>query len=212
MTNDTKKAIVATVSIGKLEIEGLLLPDGTYAIAAPQIARLISASPTHITKSLKRALGGDVRLTRVKTELSNNPATVLTLEQFSKALFRLALKGNKKAVEVSEVLQELSLRQLFADAFGEKFEKEERQAWLKQRTAHRKQFHPFLTKWLKKDGVTGKEYGKRVNQFKAYALCPIKPVDHYDAMELLRLNNAEVRYDILRKTGMNHADAVSYLR
>ena len=220
MSNSTTKAVVATVKFGSLEIEGLMLPDGSYAIAARQVAELISAHPAQASRQLKLALSkGSERNTsflKIKTDRNNartnsNPETILTLEQFSKALTELAFNGNKKARDIVRVISGLSLRQLFADAFGEKFEVEERQEWLKQRMAHRQQFHPCLTKWLQMDGVEGKQYGKQVNLFKTKAKCPLKSVAEYNSDELHQLNNAEVRYDVLRRTGMDHAEAISYL-
>ena len=220
MSNSITKATVATVDLGELKIEGLLLPDGSYAIAARQVAELISAHPAQASRQLKLALSKsserNISFLKIKTDrndarTNSNPETVLTLEQFSKALTELAFNGNEKARDIVRLMSGLSLRQLFADAFGEKFEVEERQEWLKQRMAHRQQFHPCLTKWLQIDGVTGKEYGKQVNLFKAKAKCPLKSVSEYDSDELHQLNNAEVRYDVLRRTGMSHIEAVSYL-
>jgi hypothetical protein len=68
-----------------------------------------------------------------------------------------------------------------------------------------------VTKWLQIDGVMGKEYGKQVNLFKLNADCPIKSVNEYNSDELHQLNNAEVRYDVLRKTGMSHSVAINHL-
>ena len=215
------KATVAIVPFFGLEIEGLMLPDGTYAIGIPQIADLlitgdvkkdgIKASRNVMARELKRLCGEDFKTSKVKTEFNKNITTIVTLPQFEKILAKLDRAGNKQAQQLRDDLAGLGLRQLFADAFGEKFEVEERQEWIKQRMTHRKQFHPCLTQWLKHDGVEGKEYGKQVNQFKVNAKCPLKPVSEYNSDELHNLNNAEVRYDVLRRTGMNHFEAVSYL-
>ena len=211
MSNITK-ATVATVKLGDLEIEGLMLPDGSYAIAFSQLATLKLVPRNRSIKQLKSRIGGDFPSHQsIKTELNSKPVNVIDLEDFTKIVKKLARSGNERAFDFLEIMAGLSLRQLFADAFGEKFEVEERQEWLKQRMAHRQQFHPCLTKWLQIDGVTGKEYGKQVNLFKAKAKCPLKSVSEYDSDELHQLNNAEVRYDVLRRTGMKHVEAVSYL-
>lgn len=82
----------------------------------------------------------------------------------------------------------LSLHQVFSDAFGIKFEAEDRQRWLKQRQLHRQQYHPLLTSWLKVDaGGNSKavNWGKEINFFKLSAGLPYKPVDTYSE-ELLQ--------------------------
>lgn len=105
----------------------------------------------------------------------------------------------------------LSLTQLFSDAFGVKFEKEERQQYVKFREVHKKQFHPLLTKWLQTDDPTRKDYGKQINIFKAYADLPLCTVDKYTSDEVNRLNNAEVIYNAFRKLGMSHKEALRHL-
>ena len=222
MSNSITKATVALVKLRyDVEVEGLLLPDGSYAIAVPQIADLlitgnvekdgIKTSKNQLSKNLKRLCGESFKTSKAKTEFNKNVTTIVTLPQFEKILAKLDRAGNKQAQQLRDDLAGLGLRQMFADAFGEKFEVEERQEWLKQRAAHRQQFHPCLTKWLQKDGATGKDYGKQVNLFKSKAKCPLKSVSEYDSVELHQLNNAEVRYDVLRRTGMDHVEAVSYL-
>ena len=38
MSNDTSKAVVATVDLGFAKIDGLMLPDGSYVASIPQLA------------------------------------------------------------------------------------------------------------------------------------------------------------------------------
>lgn len=56
------KAEVALVSIGHLEVEGLLTEDGVELIAQQQVASLFSVIPTSTPKWLKRLLENDFQL------------------------------------------------------------------------------------------------------------------------------------------------------
>lgn len=67
----TIKAQVATVSIGNIEIEGLLLPDGNFAIA-PQIADLLLDNRNIASRDLKRLLGKDFKASKARTEFNKN--------------------------------------------------------------------------------------------------------------------------------------------
>jgi len=132
----TTKATVTNVNLGEIEIEGLMMPCGTYAISVRQANALINfARNDNASKFLKSALGEN--LTRVKTDRNvrqTNPEAVITLNQFERLLKVLDRKyQNEKAQEIRDDLVGLSLRQLFADAFGEKFDAEERDEWLKER-------------------------------------------------------------------------------
>jgi len=106
----------------------------------------------------------------------------------------------------------LSLQQLFCDAFGVKFDKEERQQWIKFREVHRKNYHPKLTTWFKSDGCEGIEYGKRMNQFKAHLGLPLINVGEYTEEQLDKLNEAEIEYHAFRRTGMTHSEAMKYIK
>ena len=105
----------------------------------------------------------------------------------------------------------LALTQLFSDAFGIKFEKEERVAYLKAREEHKKSF-PIFTAWLYKDDCDRTDYGKHVNIFKSYLGLPNNiPIDRYTSDEVSTMNLGEARYDGLRLAGLDHYDALKKL-
>ncbi len=133
--NTTKKAIVATIHIGNIEVEGLRLPDGSFAISIPQIWRLFefSVQPTDASRSIKRLLGNSFQYSRVYSELNPKKVNAVDLKTFELIVAKLDRKGNKKAQDFRDDLVGLSLQQLFCDAFSIKFEKEERQQWLSSR-------------------------------------------------------------------------------
>lgn len=213
--NNTQKAIVTQVPFGNIEIEGLMLPDGTYAIGIPQVAVMFLDGHRQPSKSLKRLLGKDfsVGIQKVKTPFNTNPVNVLTLPQFEEVVKALAKSGNKPAQDFINDLFGMSLYQLFCDAFGVKFEKDERQNYLIERQFHKKQYHPLFTKWGKEDGlIDGWQYGQRMNQIKGMLNLPLMFVGDYDSAQLAILNQAETRYDVLRVTGLNHQEAMDIVK
>lgn len=48
-----KKSIVAQINLGFAAVEGLMLPDGTYAVSVPQIAKLFSLDSVHAARDVK---------------------------------------------------------------------------------------------------------------------------------------------------------------
>jgi hypothetical protein len=148
MADNILTATVAPVPFGNIEIEGLLLENGEFAVSVQQLNELISFSASNnvASRDLKRILGEDFSPSKVKLDILRQLINCILLPDVEKILFRLALKGNLKAVEISESLIGLSLTQLFSDAFGRKFDKEDRQNWLKSRQQTKKSFW-----WLVED-------------------------------------------------------------
>lgn len=124
------KAQVTQVLIGPLTIEGLMLPDGTFAISATQANKVvkIAAQPTDAARSLKRLLGKD--LTAQPTVLNSQEVKVISLEDFVQVVKLSAKKGNQAAIDFAIAMTGLSLHQLFCDAFGVEMGSKERQQFL----------------------------------------------------------------------------------
>jgi hypothetical protein len=135
MKNNTVKAIVAQVPIGSFEISGLMLPDGSYAVSATQVNKCLqlATSPQNAIRSLKRLLGKDFKLRRIKSELSPNAVAILTLDEFVSVVKKSARQGNEQAFDFLEDLAGLSLYRLFATTFGKKLKDEDEQNYLKSR-------------------------------------------------------------------------------
>lgn len=51
------KAQIATIDLGFVKFDGLMMPDGGYAIAVPQVATLIQSSQNYASQGFKRLLG-----------------------------------------------------------------------------------------------------------------------------------------------------------
>ena len=82
MTTTTVKAIVATVKIGHCEIQGLMLPNGDFAIAVPQVAELFSIPQKNSSRDFKALLGNNFSFLTTKSELHSNPVNILSLSEF----------------------------------------------------------------------------------------------------------------------------------
>jgi len=127
------RAEIATVRIGHLELEGLMIANGTFGIGVPQIALLTKTSSNTASRDFKRLLGDDFKTSKVKTVYNKKYTNFVTLYIFELILARLDRSGNTEAQNIRDSLVGLSLHQLFSDAFYVKFEKEERQRWLEDR-------------------------------------------------------------------------------
>ena len=213
------KAIIAQVPFGEFTIEGLMLPNGEFAISVSQVAQLILVNQTHATRDIKALLGKDSNLSKTSSEISKRPVNYLTLDQFLIVLKAAAMKGVPEATNLIILLAGLSLNQLWCDAFGIRFEKEERQNWIKQRMIHQNKYHDRFTPWTKLDlaeaGITDKkltgiEYGKRMNHLKLKAGLPLEFVGTYSSDQLQKINDLELQYHTLREAAkMSHSEAMN---
>lgn len=136
MTIITQKATVAQIPFGQnLTIEGLLLDDGSFAVAVPQVCSIFQFPIKHASRDIKGILGAGFQFPKVRTTLHPKAVNCITLVEFERLIVELSAKGNLTALELNRALIGLSLTQVFSDAFGIKFEKEDRQAYLKTRLA-----------------------------------------------------------------------------
>ena len=124
--NDITKAVIATVDLGFEKIEGLMLPNGDYGVAIPQIAKSFGINQNTASRDLKRLLGDDFRPSKTKTELGNQSINVVTLEDFTKIIRALDKKGNAIANAFIDVILQEGLERRFDRAFGRKVDEDER--------------------------------------------------------------------------------------
>ena len=124
--NDITKAVVATVDLGFEKIEGLMLPNGEYGVAIPQIAKSFRINQNTASRDLKRLLGEDFRPSKTKTELGNQSINVVTLEGFVKIIRALDRKGNDVATAFIDAILQEGLERRFDRAFGKKISDDER--------------------------------------------------------------------------------------
>lgn len=131
---DILNAKVAPISIGTIEIEGLLFGDGSFGVAIPQLDRLKLVPPNRSLKQLESLLGMTLQSHRkVKTELNPKAVNAIDLLDFEKVLRKLDRQGNEVARLLCDSLIGVMLHQLFCDGFEIVFEADDRQEFLKER-------------------------------------------------------------------------------
>lgn len=169
-------AQIAKVPFGTVEIDGLMFEDGSYGIAVPQIAKLILPldSQNQGSQTFKRLMGKDFKTHKAKTNFNRNVTLYIELESFVPLLRKSAQAGNKLANVVIDQLVGLSLHQLFSDAFGVQFEKEDRQLWLVRRQLTKDTFWWFTDEikvWLENREVKSScPQVHYINSFKAMSI------------------------------------------
>ena len=94
-------AIVSPVPIGNRSIEGLLLQDGTYAIAVPQICSIFQFDTNQASRGIKAILGKGFQFDmKVKTSLNSKAVNAIALKDFKQLVFILAQKGDAAALRL----------------------------------------------------------------------------------------------------------------
>lgn len=168
MANSIISMTVVTVKLGSIEFEGLMDETGKYYIAIQQATNLFSVRPDNAQKTFKALLGEGfqfVKFTAKRAERQNRPENAIELLHFERLLRGLDKKGNPQAEQIAEQLIGLSLTQLFADAFDQKFEKEERQNYLlarQQGKYTRRCMTDSIKSWCDRNGVPEKIQGYSV--------------------------------------------------
>jgi hypothetical protein len=120
-----EKAVIASVDFGYKKIEGLMLPDGTYAVAVPQIADLISASRNTMSRDLKRLLGDGFSPSKQSIMDVKQKINVVKITELMTILNKVAFAGNIQAQELLLAFAEETIERRFNNAFGIKCTEDE---------------------------------------------------------------------------------------
>jgi hypothetical protein len=213
MTNSILTAVVSPVQIGHLTIDGLLAENKEFYVGLPQMVEsgLILALPDNAAKSLKRSLPEGSMPVRLKTKFNSNPVLALTILDFEKLLAKLDRAGNLSAQKLRDDLVGLSLRQLFADSFNIKFEKEDRQLWLQERQSTKASFRPLTDKLQEFGFQDGWEYGRFVAAFQAKIGIECGTRDSLSYADLSMLQSAQTKVTAYMECGFNPWDALDRL-
>ena len=150
----TDKAIVAHIKYAGQEFEGLMLPDGTYAISFTQVRTLLElpVRQDNLVRDLKALLPKDFPFVKASTELNSRKIWILTLDQFSVLLALLAHK-NTKALQFILASTTEKLERIFDNAFGQIVDERERELRFAARMSSKATFKPLMDE-LKKHGFT----------------------------------------------------------
>ena len=207
-------ASIAQVNLGAFQLEGLRDEQGNFHVALPQMVSLNLVPPNRSAKQLEALTGAGFQSNGVKlrTPLNSKAVNAIPLSCFEMLLFNLALSGNEKAIALSRALIGLSLTQIFSDAFGQKFEKSDREKWLTTRFKTKHDFRP-LTDKLKSSGFAQPwEYGQFVHAMQSRIGVKNGSRDFLEFEVLLRLERAQDRLITYMEFGLSPYDALEKLK
>lgn len=118
--NNSTKAVAAPIDLGFTQIQGLMLPDGSYCVAVPQLAEAFQSNPNTFSRDLKRLMGSSFSPSKIKTELGKQLINVVSVSDASKIAYALAKKENPIADAFVQAILEEGLERRFDTAFGKK--------------------------------------------------------------------------------------------
>ena len=124
--NILMKAQVATIDLGFAKFDGLMLPDGSYAIAVPQIAELIQFDKNQASRDFKALLGNGFQFAKASTELNPKAVNIVDVTTFRLILRKLDKQGNAIATALIDAFIEESVDRRLDTAFGKKVSEVER--------------------------------------------------------------------------------------
>lgn len=125
MSNNTAKAVVASVDIGFTKIDGLMLPDGSYCVAVPQLANVFQFDKNQASRTIKGLLDKGFQFDTAKSELHPKSVNVIKLDQVGQIIYRLAKKGNPIADAFMQAILQEGLERRFDKAFDKKVSEDE---------------------------------------------------------------------------------------
>ena len=199
------------VQIGQVSFNGVMLPDGSYGIAIPQIADLFLDSQSQASQTLKRLMGKGFKTHKAKTRFNRNATLIISLPEFERVIAKLDRAGNKQAQDFRDALVGLSLYQLFSDAFGIQIEKEDRQRWLETRFNTKHDFRP-LTDQLQKAGFKEpKEFGRYIHLMQSKIGVEDGTRDVLDFKTLNKLERTQNRLTAFMECGLSPMQALDKL-
>jgi AraC-like DNA-binding protein len=140
------KATRASVQIGALEVDGFMLPDGSYRMSQAQVAQAVGKPPVNAlrfleSKALKSLLGaGYTDYIPDQIEIEPEPGkrgqsrfNALPLEVVTAYWVNQCFQGNKQALALVMALTTETLERRFDNAFGVTRTEQERNERLEQR-------------------------------------------------------------------------------
>ena len=124
------KAQIALIDLGFVKFEGLMLPNGDYAIAVPQIADLFQASRNTASRDFKRLLGERFQPSKISTQFNQAPVNVIDIASFTILVRALDKAGYKTATALIDAFFEEGIERRFDRAFNRVVEEAEYNARL----------------------------------------------------------------------------------
>jgi hypothetical protein len=119
------KAQIATIDLGFVKFDGLMMPDGEYAIAIPQVATLIQFNPNTASRDFKRLMGEGFNSSKQSIEGTKAQVNIINLDNFIDLLYALAKDENVIADTIIKSFLKEPLQRRFDIAFGKKVSESE---------------------------------------------------------------------------------------
>jgi len=119
------KAMVATIDLGIINPEGLMLPNGKFAFGVSQVAEIFQFPNKHASRDIKAMMDKGFQFPKCTSELNPKAVNILMMEDFALCTLKLAFKGDNLAQALSQAFIEETLERRFARAFGVKIDEDE---------------------------------------------------------------------------------------
>lgn len=138
----TIKAVKTKVNIGHIELDGYMLPDGSFGMSQSQISELVGIEPRQFANRISNSKRGKTlaakglvahRKVKVDDSIKATNNTIIDLDWVVSVLNVCGRNGFEAAYDLIDDLAGYGLRKIFSDAFKVKFDSEDAQAWLKER-------------------------------------------------------------------------------
>jgi hypothetical protein len=148
---ESVKATRATIQIGSFEVNGFMLPDGSYKMSVTQAAEIVglgvqNASDFLRSKALKTLMGEGYtpQIYEIESEdqgRGQSRIRALPLEIVRKYWLWQAYRGNKQALALVDALLAETLERRFDQAFGVTRSEDERNQRLSERIVGQLETH-----------------------------------------------------------------------
>jgi len=113
------KPQIATIDLGFAKFDGLMLQDGSYAIAVPQVADLFQTSRSVASRNFKRLLGERFETSKASTEFNQAPVNIISISVFCILVRELDKQGSTPvASALVDAFFEESIDRRFDTAFN----------------------------------------------------------------------------------------------
>lgn len=119
------KAQIATINLGFTEFDGLMMPDGSYGIAVPQVAELFQIDKNQASRDFKALLGEGFQFAKASSELHPKAVNTFSIKDFALLVVELSAKGHPLAKALNKAFVEEAIERRYDTAFGKKVEEAE---------------------------------------------------------------------------------------
>lgn len=202
------KAIVTTINYAGLSFDGLMLPDGSYAIGVSQLSALFQFPSKHASRTVKAILGQGFQFPKSASEINPKKVNILSLDHLTIVATVLMTQGNEIATKFVMASVTEKMERVFDNAFGVVVEEREREQRFAARLMTKATFRPLTDALLEAGFSEGWEYGKYIKEFQTHIGFKSGDRDTLDLQTLMWLGNCQGELKCLIKAGYLPWDAL----